>query len=113
MSEESTTTKWLGLWEQERKDVYAGQVIKKGEIPKYTRIVMRKNLYYEKGSNRPKFVYCFADSNGYRDKCVPVEQAEPVEDDERLYTYEEVKYAIEHIIEDVRNGYDVAWYAYL
>ena len=67
------TTNWFGLWAQDRPGVYAGQVIKKSDIPKYTRIVMRNNKFYEKDGNRPKFVYCFADSEGYKDKCIPVE----------------------------------------
>lgn len=93
-------TKWQGLWAQERQGFYAGQVIKKGDIPKYTRIVLRYNKFYEKGSNRPKFVYCFADSDGYEDKCVPIEMSEKkpyvdggvyyTGDGERLYTEAEV-----------------------
>ncbi len=90
------TTKWLGLWQQERQGFYAGQVIKKGDIPKYTRLVMRFNKFYEAGSNKPRFVYCFADSTGYEDKCVPVEWEE---DGERLYTEDEV-YRIIHGMEE-------------
>ena len=74
-----STTKWQGLWAQERQGFYAGQVIKKADIPKYTRIVLRYNKFYEKGSNRPRFVYCFADSEGYEDKCVPVEYADSLQ----------------------------------
>lgn len=66
-------TKWLGLWAQERQGFYSGQVIKKSDIPKYTRIILRYNKYYEKNGNRPRFVYCFADSEGYESKCVPIE----------------------------------------
>ena len=49
-------TKWMGLWSQNRQGFYAGQVIKKQDIPKYTRIVLRYNKFYEKDSNRPRFV---------------------------------------------------------
>lgn len=66
-------TKWEGLWKQKRDGVYAGAVIKKSDIPKHTRIVLRYNKYYEKDSNKPKFVYCFADSSGYEEKCIPIE----------------------------------------
>lgn len=105
------TTKWMGLWAQERPALYAGRVIKKEDIPKYTRIVLRYNKYYEKGSNRPRFVYCFADSEGYADKCFPIEYEEESEESnesaymaddgnyytqngERLYTESEVEDAI-------------------
>lgn len=83
-------TKWMGLWAQDRPAFYAGQVIAKKDIPKYTRIVLRYNKFYESGSNKPRFVYCFADSESYKDKCVPVE----LEKHERLYTHEEVLHAI-------------------
>ena len=66
-------TKWLGLWAQERAGFYAGQVIKKSDIPKYTRDVLRYNKYYKKDTKTPRFVFCFADSEGYKDKCIPIE----------------------------------------
>ena len=95
-------TKWLGLWKQEKEGVYSGQVIKKADIPKYTRIVLRYNKYYDKDLNRPRFVYCFADSEGYEEMCVPIEADEderPYEengeyytaDGDRLYTESEVQ----------------------
>ena len=73
-------TKWEGLWEQDRKGLYAGQVIKKKEIPPYTRIVIRKNKFYEKGCNRPSFVYCFADSDGFKEKCISLEYKESIQE---------------------------------
>lgn len=111
------TTKWMGLWAQERPAFYAGQVIKKSDIPKYTRIVLRYNKYYEKDSNRPKFVYCFADSEGYESKCVPLELSEDTDvayknkdgiyytsDGERLYTEEDVREIINGTFADVNAG---------
>lgn len=94
-------TKWLGLWAQDRAGFYAGQVIKKADIPKYTRIVLRYNKFYEKGLNRPRFVYCFADSAGYEDKCISMEyEAEA----ERLYTEAEVRCIINGTVSDVLSG---------
>lgn len=111
------TTKWMGLWAQERPAFYAGQVIKKSDIPKYTRIVLRYNKYYEKGSNRPKFVYCFADSEGYESKCVPLELSEDADvayknedgiyhtsEGERLYTEEDVREIINGTFDAVKYG---------
>ena len=83
-------TKWMGLWPQDRQGFYAGQVIKKQDIPPHTRIVLRYNKFYEKDSNKPRFVYCFADSEGYKSKCVPIE----IEETERMYTYDEVQRAV-------------------
>lgn len=73
-------TKWLGLWAQNRQGFYAGQVIKKTDIPKYTRLVLRYNKFYEKEGNKPRFVYCFADSEGYESKCVNVEFEESIQE---------------------------------
>lgn len=108
-------TKWMGIWAMDQPALYAGQVIKKADIPKYTRIVLRYNKYYEKDSNKPKFVYCFADAEGYKSKCVPIEKenAAVYEEDgcyytksgERLYTQSEVQYAINRAAADGARGY--------
>lgn len=108
------TTKWQGLWAQERQGFYAGQVIKKTDIPKYTRLVMRYNKFYDKDSNRPRFVYCFADSEGYEDRCIQVEldNGKPykdgetyyTEDGDRLYTKDEVRKIINGTVSDVEYG---------
>lgn len=109
-------TKWAGLWAQERQGFYAGRVIRKSEIPKYTRVVLRYNKFYEKDGNRPRFVYCFADSEGYEEKCVPVEREEQeecpycedgiyyTEDGDRLYTREEARAIINGTVADVKYG---------
>lgn len=107
-------TKWQGLWAQERQGFYAGQVIKKTDIPAYTRIVMRYNKYYEKDSNRPRFVYCFADSEGYENKCIQIEQEADkpykedgiyyTEDGERLYTREDARAIINGTMRDAEYG---------
>lgn len=114
-------SKWLGLWAQERQGFYAGQVIKKGDIPKYTRIVLRYNKYYEKDSNRPRFVYCFADSEGYESKCVPVEieGKPPYEEDGGYYTGDGDRLYTEREVQDILNrcayaiGGDAAYGMYL
>lgn len=112
-----TSTKWMGLWSQERRGVYAGQVIKKGDIPKYTRIILRYNKFYEKDSNRPRFVYCFADSEGFENNCVQIEpykldDARPYKEDgtyytesgDRLYTYADARAIINGTVADVEYG---------
>ena len=104
----------MGLWSQDRQAFYAGQVIKKADIPKYTRLVLRYNKYYEKGGKRPRFIYCFADSEGYESRCVPVEVAERqpykedgtyyTEDGERLFTRDEARAIINGTVSDVGYG---------
>lgn len=96
-------TKWEGLWAQERQGFYSGYMIKKSDIPAHTRLVVRYNKYYEKDSTKPRFIYCFADAEGYAKKCIPleVEEDQPywdeecncyfTGDNERLYTEAEVQ----------------------
>lgn len=114
-------TKWLGLWKQEREGFYAGQVIKKSEIPKYTRIVLRYNKWYEKDGNKPRFIFSFADSEGYEKLCIPIEIAnedmETVfckkdadgryydENGERLFTREEARKIINGTYADCAYGF--------
>lgn len=52
-------TNWQGLWKR-RSALYSGSVIKKTDIPKYARLIVRYNKFYEKDGSRPQFVYCFA-----------------------------------------------------
>lgn len=107
-------TKWSGLWSQ-RQGVYASAVIKKADIPKHTRIIFRYNKYYEKDKNRPRFVFCFADSEGYEELCVPLEMQKPkpykdsngcywTEEGERLYTRADARAIINGTVADVEYG---------
>ena len=61
----SKKTKWLGLWKQ-RDAVYSGQTIKREEIPEHAKLIIRYNKFYDKDSNAPRFVYCFANGNAAR-----------------------------------------------
>ena len=107
-------TKWQGLWAQDRQAFYAGKVIKKSDIPKYTRLILRYNKFYEKNGNRPRFIYCFADSEGYEEKCVPVEIAEKqpykengiyyTENGDRLFTREDTREIINGTVSDIEYG---------
>lgn len=108
------STKWEGLWAQVRSGVYAGKVIKKSDIPKYTRLIVMHNRYWKKENNTPRYVYCFADSEGYEDKCIDlrIDEGRPHkedgtyydEDGERLYTKDEVRKIINGTVEDVEYG---------
>ena len=104
-------TKWKGLWALDKQGLYAGQVIKKKDIPSYTRIVLRYNKFYEKDGNRPRFVYCFSDSEEYKEKCVPVDkkpykdgETYYTEDGNRLYTRDEVRAVINGTVDAVEYG---------
>ena len=87
-------TKWGGLWAQDRQGFYAGKVIKKADIPAYTRIVLRYNKFYQKDGNRPKFIYCFADSEWYKEKCIPIEYEDSLQS------------KVDELAEIMRSGHD-------
>ena len=118
-------TNWYGLWNN-REGVYSGQVIKKSDIPAYARLIIRYNKYYEKDSNKPRFVYCFASSDAEKaitietskDEYITLSEAEELTE-MRCFTDEQLQRLIniiavevggngeygEHIISDFVNGY--------
>ena len=113
-----STTKWEGLWLQEGSS-YSGYPIKKSEIPKYTRLIVRHNKYWKKDNEppTPRYVYCFADADGYEAYCRPLITNEGractvyvndggwyKENGERLYTEEEVRKIINGTVDDVKYG---------
>ena len=63
----SLKTKWEGLWKQ-RDGVYSSYVLKKEDIPPYSKLIVRHNKYYEKDSTKPRFIFCFA--NGDSEKAI-------------------------------------------
>ena len=118
-------TNWQGLWSQ-REGVYSGQVIKKSDIPTYARLIVRYNKFYEKDSNRPRFVYCFANGDAAKaitmdishDDYVSLSDAETMSE-MRCFTDNQLQHLInrvacsaggdgeygEHIISDFVSGY--------
>lgn len=93
---ESTKTEWKGLWFK-REGVYSGEVLKKSDIPPYARLILRYNKFYEKGSNRPKFVYCFA--NGDAADAITLKQ-----ETEEYVSFSELTDKLEELAEIMRQG---------
>lgn len=92
----SEKTQWQGLWYQ-REGVYSGYVIKKADIPKKARLILRYNKYYDKDSNKPKFVYCFANGDSADAITMQVEHEEYV-------SLEDLTSKIEELAEIMRQG---------
>ena len=74
------------------------------------KLVVKKNVYYKKGSTRPNYVFWLRDSKaedalelGLED--VPEYDGDS-EDDERRYTYSELMTCIEGACLDGQHGYD-------
>lgn len=92
----SEKTQWQGLWYQ-REGVYSGYVIKKADIPKKARLILRYNKYYDKDSNKPRFVYCFANGDSADAITMQVEHEEYV-------SLEDLTSKIEELAEIMRQG---------
>lgn len=115
-----STTKWEGLWFHKGKHgaFYSGYVIKKKEIPPYTRLVIRHNKYWKKDNDKPtpRYVYCFMDATGHEEYCRPIEDEGNMcivyedngvyhkENGERLYTKEDVRAIINGTVDDAKYG---------
>lgn len=86
-------TEWKGLW-RNRAGVYSGQVLKKADIPKYARLIVRKNRFYDADSNRPMFVYTFA--QGEASDAITIENYAV-----DMYTEEEVRTIVQRVVKTV------------
>jgi hypothetical protein len=84
-------TEWKGLW-RNRAGVYSGQVLKKADIPKYARLIVRKNRFYDADSNRPMFVYTFA--QGEASDAITIKTEKP-SSGARWYTREQIEEILE------------------
>ena len=93
----SEKTNWQGLWKQ-RDAIYSSYVLKKSDIPKYSKLIVRYNKYYEKDSTKPMFVFCFA--NGDSVKAITMETTE-----EEFLTIQEMKERIEELEEQIEEMY--------
>ena len=108
-------TKYEGLWHNGH--VYSGRTIKKSDIPKYARLIIMENKYWEEESNRPRFVYCFASGDEANAITLDPEEYHSVIDElqdeikalkeqiDSMYTAEQVQYAINCAAEDGKRGY--------
>lgn len=114
----SLKTEWEGLWKQ-RDGVYSSYVLKKEDIPPYSKLIVRHNKYYEKDSTKPRFVFCFA--NGDSEKAITlktekedfismIEMLEKIKELEEqidsMYTYEQVEQVKRGACIDGQNGYE-------
>lgn len=76
-------SQYEGLWKSERTGWYCSKPMTQADIkklPKKCRILMRYNKYYEKDSNKPNFIFAFADAEGM--------EAVTIESDKKEYVSE-------------------------
>lgn len=119
---EGLQTKWCGLWYHPHNGGFSSTAFNLSELKKFkgtVKIYVKKNKFYKKDTNRPNYVFCIKDSNSPTFIELEIEEDEDAKscyfdedngcyytgDDERLYTYEEVQYAINRATEDAERGY--------
>lgn len=131
---------WLGLWKNDDKHFAVSERIDVEAIKEFSsqgkiRVVLKRNKFYQKGTNRPLYCIAFADGYGassnevtsrelqYNNKFDHIELKELFQTlfdeydgdlsdlieelaEERLYTREEVERCIYGAARDGRDGYD-------
>lgn len=97
-------TEWLGLWRQ-REGLYSGYTLRKEDIPKYARLIVRTNKYYKRDSGRPKYVYCFANGDAAKAITVEIEAAEYRD----IQESKEIVDKIEELKEVLRESHENAY----
>ena len=104
-------TKWQGLWWHPEFNGFSSAVLSLADIRKFkghVRLYVRKNKFFEGGKNgRPNYNFCIKDANAEVFQNWEVEDDYTLQDndDERLYTEEEVRTIINGVVHDVQYGY--------
>lgn len=112
-------TDWAGLWYHPENGGFSSETISLAKLKKFkgaVRLYVRKNKFYEKGSNRPNYTFCLKDADSETFKLLDVIEEKRTakenengdwwtSDGERLYTKSEVQYAIDQAVEDGVRGY--------
>ena len=116
-------TKWQGLWYHPESYSYTSATLNLADIKSFkgnVRIIVKKNKFYEKDSNKPNYVFMLVDSDSEKYSLWEVEDDEDNEDrpyreegnfytgeGKRLYTEKEAQRAINMAVCDAvgHDGY--------
>lgn len=113
-------TNWEGLWWHPEYCGYSSKAFNLSELKKFkgtVRIYARKNKFYNNGENgRPNMSFCLKDSksDAFTELSIKPEDEYAkmgedghfyTKDGNRLYSHEEVQYAINRAAEDGARGY--------
>ena len=115
-------SKYEGLWYHPETHGMISNVISLGTLKKFkgnVRVYVRKNKFYEKDSNRPNYVFSIKEVSSpvFKNLEVEAERAPDkyaemnddgywyTSDGERLFTRDEVQYAIDRASDDGARGF--------
>lgn len=111
-------TPWIGLWYDKSSHGFSSQVISLSDIRKFKghiKAYIKKNKFYEEGSQRPNYVMMLKDANSENPLELSVEKSEEKETFTReevvsmlsgLYSYESVCHVKNGAVDDGNRGYD-------
>ena len=99
---------WFGIWWNPENCSFGSESINLSQFKKFkgnVRIFIKKNKYYSKDSNRPNYICKIRDSKLVPKRDTEIRDIDNESNEERLYTYDEVRYAIRMANQDGSNGY--------
>ena len=106
-------TTWQGLWWHPEYNGFSSTVLSLADIRKFkgnVRLYVRKNKFFDGGKNgKPNYNFCLKDANAniFQEwEVIEDEDTSQDENNERLYTEDEVKYIINCAFVDFQRGFD-------
>ena len=115
---EGKQTNWCGLWWHPEYQGFSSGSIDLAQLRKFkgkVKLYVRKNKFFNKGENgRPNYCFCLKDSKSSIFQTLEIEEDSDKscedehyydKDGNRLYTYDEVQYAINCASEEGARGY--------
>lgn len=101
---------WIGLWWHPEINCFTSPAINLSELKNFkgvVRLYMRKNKFFKDGLNgRPNYNFCLRDVSSEKTILLEMDDIErEVDDDERLYTREEVERVKRGACMDGQRGY--------
>ena len=94
---ENGRSKWFGLWKNDDKHYMISQPIEKESLNDTFRIIIKKNKFYTKDSNRPN--YCFAIGSDYSSADNTISGS-----DLWYYNFDDLKERIKTVFEEALVG---------
>lgn len=103
-------TSWEGLWWHPESGYFSSAAINLADLRKFkgiVRLYVRKNRAFEKGTNRPNYVFSIMDANSESAYDLEIEDVDVGEEqeEERTYTREEVERVMHGACRDGQQGY--------
>lgn len=98
-------TNWQGLWYHDEYHGFSSAALSLAELRKFkgkVRLFVYKNKFYEKDSNRPNYVFRIMDADAEVFNTVEVED---MEEEERLYTEDEVQSILDRVGSSLGGGH--------